>query len=97
MQKENNRKYKLRKAALKPGVKNRRFKVLEDDRDLSFIGAIAASATNEAYHKAVAISESIIEVEDGKVIRKQKDGSFEVIQTLAPRKSVQKGKTITIP
>jgi len=71
--------------------------VLEDDRDLSFIGAIAASATNEAYHKAVAISESIIEVEDGKVIRKQKDGSFEVIQTLAPRKSVQKGKTITIP
>lgn len=94
---ENNRKYKLRKAALKPNVKNRRFKVLEDDRDLSFIGAIAASATNEAYHKAVAISESIIEVEDGKVIRKQKDGSFEVIQTLAPRKAVQKGKTITIP
>tara|TARA_B100000678_G_scaffold204187_1_gene171974 strand:- start:6325 stop:6612 length:288 start_codon:yes stop_codon:yes gene_type:complete len=94
---ENNKKYKSRKAVLKPGVKNRRFKVLEDDRDLSFIGAIAASATNEAYHKAVAISESIIEVEDGKVIRKQKDGSFEVIQTLAPRKSVQKGKTITIP
>ena len=94
---ENNKKYKSSKAVLKPGVKNRRFKVLEDDRDLSFIGAIAASATNEAYHKAVAISESIIEVEDGKVIRKQKDGSFEVIQTLAPRKSVQKGKTITIP
>jgi len=97
VQMESNRKYKLRKATLKPGVKNRRYKVLEDDRDLSFIGAIAASATNEAYHKAVAISESIIEVEDGKVIRKQKDGSFEVIQTLAPRKSVQKGKTITIP
>lgn len=88
------------KKTTSPGLKNkygrREFKALEDTRDLSFLGSIAAEGTRNAYLKAVEASDAIVELDNGQVIRRQKDGSVEVIAKLDPRREVQKGKTITL-
>ena len=76
---------------------HRAFKALEDTRDLSFLGAIAADGTRKAYLKAVEVSDTMVELRNGEVIRRRKDGAVEILTKLEPRKEVQKGKTITLP
>jgi len=75
----------------------REFKALEDTSDLSFLGAIAADGTRKAYLRAVEVSDTMVELKNGEVIRRRKDGAIEIITKLEPRKEVQKGKTITLP
>lgn len=74
----------------------REFNALEDTKDLSFLAAIAADGTNKAYLRAVAVTDAIVELENGRVVRRQKDGSIEVIANLDPRKEVQKGETVIL-
>lgn len=81
----------------KSAVRSRReFKVLEDSRDLSFLSEIAADGTRQAYLRAVEAADAIVELQNGKIIRRRKDGTVEEISKLDPRREVQKGKTITL-
>ena len=85
----------LRSGLINP-FKNRKFKVLEDSNDLSFLGAIAAQGTNEAYKNALQISDTIVQLKDGKVVRKRKDGPSHVVAELEARKVVIKGSSINL-
>lgn len=78
-------------------AKTRQFKALEDTNDLSFLEAIAAEGTHKAYIKAIEVSDMIVEVRDGYLIREQKDGSRQIISQLDHRREVQKGKTVILP
>lgn len=77
-------------------IRRREFNALEDTKDLSFLAAIAADGTNKAYLRAVTVIDAIVVLENGRVVRRQKDGSVEVIANLDPRKEVPKGKTIIL-
>ena len=78
-------------------IRRREFKALEDTRDLSFLDAIAADGTRRAYLRAIEVTDAIVELDNGQIVRRQKDGTIEVIVNLDPRKAVQKGRTVILP
>ncbi|NCT17582.1 MAG: hypothetical protein COZ75_00830 [Flavobacteriaceae bacterium CG_4_8_14_3_um_filter_34_10] len=76
-------------------IYNRPLAELEDSNNLNTISRLAASGTSYAYRRAWEISNEIILVVDGKVIRQVKGKKPEVIEDLNPRK-VTKGATLSL-
>lgn len=55
-------------------MRRRDFNAIEDRKDLSFLAAIAADGTNKAYLRALEVADAIVELENGRVIRRKKMG-----------------------
>ena len=72
------------------------FRVLEDSRDLSTMDHIIAEGVHSAYLRAINTADSIIEVYQGQVVRRMKNGEMEVISRLETPRQVEVGAKVTL-
>ncbi|GAA3637383.1 hypothetical protein [Flavivirga jejuensis] len=70
-------------------------RIVEDRKDLSLLGRIAAEGTKKGFERAKKVAHEIIIVQNGKLIRKRPGKPNQVISKLEERR-VKIGKTTSL-
>lgn len=89
------RNHSFKRSGIKSSKKNS-FRTIEDSPNLSTLEELAISGTSKAYEKAILVTDEIIEVRNGLLIKEKKGKYCKVISNLNYRE-VQKGLSFVIP
>lgn len=88
MKKEIDKKYVSKKDDSLSKIKELGFGIIEDTKDLSELGHIAAEATKKGFIRAKRVAHEIIIVQNGKLIRKRPGKPNQIISKMEERQVV---------
>lgn len=77
-------------------VKTKKLSSEEIDALERQVPELAQIATKAAYARALSISESVLRIDSGELVRMSLDGSKTVVAKAKPRRKVKAGEVITV-